>query len=82
MITDEKKRCHFTHFYFYKAFCNTTEFASRRDEHILPACDFPRLSRKKTFLSGSIKTHKFGSKKDLEGKKTGSGISLFLDREN
>ena len=51
MITDEKKRCHFTPFYFYRAFCNTTEFASGQDGQILPARDFPRLSRKKMFLT-------------------------------
>ena len=46
MITDKKKAVSFYPFLFYKAFCNTTEFASGQNKPnpILACSDFPRLS--------------------------------------
>ena len=90
MITDEKKAVSFYPFLFYKAFCNTTEFASGQNKPnpILASSWFPAvlpLEKKISFdhettlplSSGSIKTQTFGRKKALEGKKREIGFAYF-----
>ena len=90
MITDGKKAVPLYPFLFYKAFCNTTEFASgqKKPHPILASSWFPAvvpLEKKYSFddeitlplSSGSIKTQTFASKKALEGKKRELGSAYF-----
>ena len=89
MITDEKKGA-ILPLLLYKAFFNTTEFASGQNKPnpILASSWFPAvvpLEKKISFdheitlplSSGSIKTQTFDSKKALEGKKRELGFAYF-----
>ena len=90
MFADEKKGAILPAFYFYKRFCNTTEFTSKQDKvnplFLMSPLVISRgnsagknsLLTMKYILplsSGSTKTQKFGSKKDLEGKQRELGFA-------